>query len=231
MRQADGRLFATSRGGRSHLNAYLDDYAFVIAGLIELYQADFDPRWLREALALNAVLEAEFRAEDGGYFTTGDSHEELLIRSRSGQDGSMPSGLGVQALNLLRLGELTGSPALLEAGSRALASVGTMANRFPVAFSMSLVALDFQRARPREVVVAGEADWDSTRALLAVLRDGFRPHQVVALADQHADAKAMPLLEGKLPESGAARAFVCRSFTCEAPILDPTKLAEELARP
>ena len=143
----------------------------------------------------------------------------------------MPSGLGVQALNLLRLGELTGDPALLVAGTDTMASVGAMANRFPVAFSQTLVALDFQRAKPREIVLAGEADWPSTSALLSVLRDGFRPHQVVALADSNADAEAMPLLEGKLPEEDSARAFVCRSFTCEAPISEPALLAEELGRP
>ena len=227
MRQEDGHLFATARAGRAHLDAYLDDYAFLISGLIDLYEADFDPRWIREALKLNAVLEAEFRSEDGGYYTTGEDHEKLLVRMQSSQDGAMPSGLGVQALNLLRLSELTGDVQLRSAAESTLASVGATANRFPVAFSSPLVALSFLKSGPREIVISGELGDADTSALLTALRATFVPNKVVALADSRADLKLMPPLDGKLSE-GPARAFVCRNFTCEAPVSEPAALLAEL---
>ena len=95
MRQKNGRLFATARHGRAHLEAYLDDYAFVIEGLIDLYETDFDSRWIREALALDLVLRDHFEdAANGGYFTTADDHEKLLVRLKAPHDGALPSGNG-----------------------------------------------------------------------------------------------------------------------------------------
>jgi uncharacterized protein YyaL (SSP411 family) len=227
MRQENGHLFATARAGRAHLDAYLDDYAFVISGLIDLYEADFDPHWIHEALALNVILESDFRAEDGGYYSTGKGHEELLVRMRSGQDGAMPSGLGVQALNLARLSELTGDPKLRGAAETTLASIGGAANRFPAAFSSSLVAFDFLSADPREVVISGELDQPETAAMLAVLRQDFVPHKVVALADHRADLELMPPLEGK-EATDVVRVFVCRGFVCQAPVTGAEELRREL---
>ena len=227
MRQDDGHLFATARSGRAHLDAYLDDYAFVISGLLDLYEADFDPRWIRASLDLDAILEAEFRAEDGGYYMTGEHHEKLLVRMQSSQDGAMPSGLGVQALNLLRLSELTGDTRLRTFAEKTLSSVGATANRFPVAFGSTLIAYDFLTSSPREIVISGALNAADTRALLAAVRGTFLPHKVLALADARADLELMPPLEGKLP-GDHARAFVCRNFACEAPVTEAAALLEEL---
>ena len=125
MRQEDGRLFATARHGRAHLNAYLDDYAFMIQGLIDLYESDFDPRWLREALTLNEVVLEHFDdPELGGFYTTGDNHEQLIARLKAPMDGALPSGNGVMALNLLRLAELTGRGPLAKEAERTIRSRG-----------------------------------------------------------------------------------------------------------
>jgi len=227
MRQENGHLFATARAGKAHLDAYLDDYAFVISGLLDLYEADFDPRWIREALALDAIVEAEFRGEDGGYFTTGNGHEQLLVRMRSSQDGAMPAGLGVHVLNLARLSELTGNTKLRTAAEATLASIGGAVNRFPAAFSSSLIAYDFLQADPRELVISGELDNEATAQMLSAVRSAFIPHKVVALADHRADLKLMPPLEGKEP-TDTVRAFVCRGFVCKAPVTTTEALLDEL---
>ena len=216
MRQEDGRLFATARDGTAHLNGYLDDYAFLTAGLIDLYESDFDPAWIRQALALEAIVQTEFQTKDGGFYSTGNSHEVLLVRMRSTRDGAIPSGLAIQAMNLLRLSELTGNQKLAASAEAALASSGKEVNQVPQAYSQLLLAWDTLRARPFEVVLAGELDDPHTATLLKALRSTYLPHRVVALADSRADLKRMPILQEKTSE-GKTRVFVCRNFTCQSP--------------
>ncbi len=231
MRQSDGRLFATARRGQAHLNAYLDDYAFVIQGLLDLYESDFDPSWLREALALNEVLSERFEdQENGGYYTTGSDHEPLLVRLKSLQDGALPSGNGVQALNLLRLAELTGERAFAAGAERTLRSVGRLVNHYPQAFSQFLLAVNHLTAGPIEIVIAGESGSRPFEELLAVIRDAFLPHRVVARAGKGADETLLPLLRGKASPPAEARAFVCRDFTCGLPARSPAELRAQLAQ-
>jgi hypothetical protein len=230
MRQPDGRLFATARAGRAHLNAYLDDYAYLIQALVDLYESDFDERWLRAALELQAILDARFRdPEAGGYFTTGADHEELLARLKSPQDGAIPSGNGVCALNLLRLAELTGRADLAQRAAETVQAFGELVNRYPQAFSQMLLAVDFLAARPREIVLAGEPTSAPVAALLRALRGTFLPQRVVALAHAGADPTLLPLVEGKHVGPGGGRAFVCRNYTCGLPADDVAGLAAQLA--
>ncbi|MFT4710691.1 MAG: hypothetical protein ACI8Q9_001822 [Planctomycetota bacterium] len=216
MRQEDGRLFATARNGKAHLNGYLDDYAFVIAGLIDLYESDFNPKWIHQALALNQVVEIEFAAPDGGFYSTGDSHETLLLRLQSTTDGAIPAGLAIQTMNLLRLSELTGDPKLGVRANEALESSGVAAKESPTRFSQQLLVLDTLLAKPFEIVVAGELTSPSTQAMLTAIRSAYLPHRVVALVDGRTDFELMPVLKEKTND-GPARAFVCQDFTCQAP--------------
>ncbi len=228
MRQKNGRLFATARHGRAHLEAYLDDYAFLIEGLIDLYETDFDPRWIREALALESVLHDHFEDRDnGGFFTTADDHEKLLVRLKAPHDGALPSGIGVHAGNLLRLAQLTGRRELAERAERTLRSVGALANRYPTAFSALLHAIDHLAGGPREIVVAGELASSKTREFLRTIRTTFAPQRVVALLDSRADINLMPLLAGK-GDARKEQVFVCRNYSCQAPTDDVTALAAEL---
>lgn len=230
MRQPDGRLFATARGGRAHGNACLDDYAFMIQGLIDLYESDFDQDWLREALALERVVEERFvDAENGGYFTTGTGHETLIARLKNPHDGALPSGNGVHALNLLRLAELTGDGRLAKRAERTIRALGQLVNRYPAAFSQLLMAVDFLAAGPREIVVAGDPEGGPVRELLAEVRRTFLPQRVVALAHAGADASLSPLLEGREPGPSGARAYVCRNYACQAPVEVAAELAQSLA--
>jgi uncharacterized protein YyaL (SSP411 family) len=229
MRQPDGRLFATARGGRAHLDAYLDDYAFTIQGLLDLYESDFDASWIREALALNDVLTERFEDEAGGYFTTARDHEALLVRLKSPHDGALPAGNGVQVSNLLRLAELTGETAHAQRAERAIRSVGRLVNAYPQAFSQLLLGVHHLSAGPVEIVLAGEPGSPAFEALLSVVRSTFVPQRVVARAGEDEDSKLLPLLEGKRAPPGQALAFVCRNFTCGMPARTPQELAQNLA--
>ncbi len=219
MRQEDGRLFATSRHGRSHLNAYLDDYAFMTAGLIDLFESDFDGTWLTEALALTDILAERFEDPvNGGFFTTGDDHEKLIARLKNPHDGALPSGNGVHALNLLRLAEFTGRVELARSAETTIRSVGVLLNRYPTAFSQMLQAVDFVAVGPREIVVTG--DGDEARAMLRAVRERYLPQRVVVHAHPNLDAKLVPLVEGKPRPAQGAQAFVCRNWTCDRPVDD-----------
>jgi len=218
MRTPNGRLFSTARGDVRKHDGCLDDYAFLIQGLLDLFESDFDPAWLEAALGLNQVLLEDFEdTATGGFFTTGKDHERLLARLKTSQDGALPSGNSVQALNLLRLADLTARPELAEAASRTLEAFARLANRYPVAFGQYLLALDVLRQGPQEVVITGGLDDPGTRELLSALRGTFAPGISVALADGRTPASLAPVLEGK--EGGRApRAFVCRNYACEAPV-------------
>jgi uncharacterized protein YyaL (SSP411 family) len=226
MRRPDGRLFATSRAGKAQHEGCLDDYVFLIAGLIDLYESDFDQDWLRHARELCEVVERDFRDEEhDGYFTTGVQHERLIARLKNPHDGALPSGNGVHALNLLRLAELLGAGELAQRAQRLICSLGKLMGRYPGAFSQMLMAVDWLATGPREVVVAGELGDPETEGFLRALRGTFAPARVVALADSRADTDMMPILEGR---AGEPRAFVCRNYACQEPTTSPEALRSAL---
>jgi uncharacterized protein YyaL (SSP411 family) len=229
MRRPDGGLFATARLGRAHVDGCLDDHVFMIQGLIDLYQSDFDSGWLREALALCEIVETRFAdPERGGYFTTGERQDGLIARTKTIHDGALPSGTGVQALNLARLASLTGRAELESRARAAIAAQAALVNRHPRLFAHLLIALDFLAQQPREIVVSGEADDAGTAALLGAVRGVFVPQRVVALASADSDTALLPLLSGRKSRDGRARAYVCRNHTCDAPVEDPASLVRAL---
>jgi uncharacterized protein len=225
LRQPDGRLYATARLGRAQHNAGLDDYAFVIAALIDLYESSFEERWLREALALGELVERQFAdAASGGYFTTGVDHEALIARLQSVHDGALPSGLGVHALNLLRLAAISGRAELLLRAQDALSAQAALAARHPQAFSHLLIALDFMLAPARQVVIAGEPAAPGVRAFVRKVRESERPQRVVVCASSSTDQTLIPLAADKPAGAGGARAYVCFDFVCQAPVDAPEAL-------
>jgi uncharacterized protein YyaL (SSP411 family) len=230
MRQANGRLHATSRAGRAKGEACLDDYAFLIQGLLDLYETDFDERWLREALAFEEVLTDGFEDDErGGYFTTGRDHEQLIARLKSPQDGALPSGNGVQACNLLRLALLCGSGSHAQTAERHLLSFGELLNRYPQAFSSLLLAVDFLQVGPREWVIAGAADDPEADEMLTSLRKRFLPQRVVVRARPSTDRKLIPLAAGR-GETGPAQLFLCRNHACQLPATSIESARELIAR-
>src|SRR5262249_37419255 len=148
--------FRTWAGGRARGRAFLDDYAALVRGLIDLYEADFEPRWIDAALRFDAVLRDEFEDPgDGGFFYTGRHHEALLTRSRHAFDGATPAGNSLHAGNLLRLAALTGDPSLRARGERTLGAFAALLQRTPEGLPEMLCALDWSIGPTAEVAISG----------------------------------------------------------------------------
>ena len=221
MRRADGGLFRTRRGDRSHLDGYLEDHAFVVQGLIDLFEADADLRWVRAALDLHGFVETHFADDErGGYFSFSDEHETLPVRTSSAQESSLPSDVGVAALNAARLGLLTGDLKLASRARETLRRHASDLARWPTASCQLLILIDFLESAPPEVFVAGDPDDPAVRAELDRLRRQWPPQRVFALVPAGADeetAKVLPPALGKTPRDGAPAVYVCHEGVCEAP--------------
>jgi hypothetical protein len=220
MRDRGGRMLRTWKGGRAKLNGYLEDYAHYAAGLLELYQATFEPRWFHAARALGDAILEHFVDPAGGFFDTSDDHEKLLLRPKGIQDGAVPSGGAMAATVLLRLAEYTGEGRYADAAEGALAPLQAAMARAPLALAHWLAALDFMFAPPQGLAIVG-AD---PGPLLDVARARYRPNLVVA-AGPSAEDHAIALLEHREALGGRATAYLCRRFSCERPVSSPEDLA------
>ncbi len=227
MRDADGRLLRTYNAGEARLNAYLEDHAFMVEALVTLYEATFEPRWFGAARELaDAMIERFGDPEHGGFFQTSGDHEQLVARRKEIDDSPIPSGQSSAAFGLLRLAALTGEARYEDAALGVLRLFGDLLRRSPVAFGHLLQALDFHLASVREVALVGAGGADF-RALERVVRGAYRPNVVLAGGDGEDDG-GVPLLAGRGARDGAATAYVCERFTCQAPVSDPAALARLL---
>jgi hypothetical protein len=227
MRTPEGRLLRTFNAGDARLNAYLEDHAFLLEALLDLYEATFEERWFAEARALGDVLLARFAdRERGGFFSTSDDHEQLVARRKDLEDAPIPAGGSAAALGLLRLSALTGEASYEQAAVGQLRLLHELAGRHPTAFGHLLRALDRHLRGPREVALVGEPA--GVQALAAVVREALRPGVVVA-AGAGAQPSAVPLLEGRTPVDDRAAAYVCERFACRRPVTDPDDLRALLA--
>jgi uncharacterized protein YyaL (SSP411 family) len=227
----DGRLLRTYKDGQAKLNAYLEDYAFLIDGLIALYQATFERRWLDEALTLAETMIAEFADEEGtGFYDTGASHETLVARPRDLQDGATPAGNSVAADILLRLAAMTGNEADGRRAGRLLATLVAPMAEQPLGFGRFLSALDFYLATPKEVALAGTPGDPALGALAAAVYARYEPNALLGLADP-ADpslGERLPFLANRPPRDGQATAYLCERYACLPPVTDPADLLVQL---
>ena len=231
----DGALIRSFRHGPSNVAAFADDYAALIAGLLDLYEADFDTGWLQWAVELQAKMDEHFSdKEHGGYFQTAPSASDILFRSKEDYDGAEPAPSSVAAMNLLRLAQLTDSKELRGHADNAIAGAADQLDRLPSAMTQMLCAVDASLAKPRQIVIAGKPGADDTRALLREVRSVFSPNQIVLLADggtgQEWLGKKLGFFRTVGPVEGKAAAYVCENFTCQEPVTEPAKLCELLKR-
>ena len=228
----DGRLFATYKDGSARLNGYLDDYAFVVQGLLDLYELSGEVPRLQAAIELVESALEHFVGLAGGFFFTSDDHEPLIVRTKSVLDNAVPSGNSVMTLNLLRLAAWTGEERYRATAERTLAAFARLAERSPMGFSNLLSAFDFYLAPTHEIAIVGPADHPRTQELIRAVHSSFQPHKVLALKHpgDHA-AEDVPLLRGKTMLDGQPTAYVCRNFACEAPTSDPEVLRLRLHAP
>jgi hypothetical protein len=233
LRQGDG-LRALWADGRAGPPATLADHALLIAGLLDLLEADADPAWLDAALALQAEQELRFGHPEGGYYLTAGAPGPGLPRPRHARDGALPSGQGVAALNGLRLAALTGDAAYAERADRTLAAFRDAMRAEPLAHAALGLALDARLDGLHEIVVALGPETDASPPLLAPVRSAFVPNRVLLVVRDGAVpprlAERARLLSGKRALAGASTAFVCRDHVCTLPARDPDVLARQLAR-
>jgi uncharacterized protein YyaL (SSP411 family) len=223
LRDESGNLLRTYKDGRAHLNAYLEDHAFLLEALLALYEATFETRWFTEARALAETMIDRFGdPERGGFYSTSADHEELIARRKEVGDHPIPSGNSSASMGLLRLAALTGEQRYEEAGLGAFALFGKPAVEHPDAFAHLLRALDFHLSPTREVALVG----GDLSELAAVVRGKNRPHLVLAGGSE--GGTEPPLLQGRTTVESKPAAYVCQNFTCQLPVTDPEELKRQL---
>ena len=229
----DGALARRYRGGETIGRGYLNDYAFLSTGLLDLYEATFERRWLAAALQRGEeLIELFWDKESGGFFLTSGKHETLIVRSKEFYDGAVPAGNSVAFGVLLRLYELTGRgdfETVLEEMERVSASfLGSSPSNYP----RQLCAAYFLLSKPREIVVVGARGDATTEAMLSLIQRSFLPGKVVLHAEDAAAANALaelsPLCGGKVAIDGKATAYVCQGGVCQKPARDVATLKEQL---
>ena len=217
LRDADGRLLRTWKGGEAKLNAYLEDHAYLVEALLTLYEATFEPRWFAEARGTADAMIDRFADEArGGFFETSSDHEQLVARRKDLEDNPIPAGNSSAAYGLLRLAALTGEHEYERRAVGVFRLLHRVVGRHPQAFAHLLQALDFHFAAVKEVALVGPG----REPLEQVVRARFRPHLVLA----GGEPDGVPLLEGRGPVDGRAAAYVCEHFACKRPVTEPAEL-------
>ncbi len=232
MRNNKGRLLHRYRDGEAALTASIDDYAFFVWGLLELYEATFDTRYLEAALNLSDDALTHYRdAENGGFYFTPDDGEALLVRQKKGEDGAIPAGNSVMMLNLLRLGRITADARYEERAAELGRAFAGNAQQYPAAFTQLLSAVDFGLGPSYEVIIVGEPEAEDTQAMLRALRGQFIPNKIVLLRPPEEDAPIVNLAgyaKFYTALNNRATAYVCQNYVCELPTNDPQKMLEAL---
>jgi uncharacterized protein len=231
----DQRMLRAWKDGRATQQGFLEDQAFVTAGLLDLFESTFDPRWLKEAIALAEGLERDFAdAEHGGWFMTAADGERLIAREKPQYDGAEPSGTSVALLNALRLHTFTGDDRWRQVATQALGSVWQVLTTQPLALSEGLLALDYFTDRPREIAVAFPAGakvdpTDPASALPRVLATTFVPNRAAAVAIETSDLGGqIPFFAGKVALQARATAYVCEQGRCDLPTAEPEDFRKQL---
>ena len=233
LRDGQGALQRSYKDGRARQLGFLDDHAFVAAGLLDLYEATAEPRWLDEALRLARETEALFADAAGGWFMTGAAHEVLIARERPAYDGAEPSGTSVAMRNAARLAVYTDDPSWRDVAARAFRAHAAVLAERPMAMTEALLALDFFLDEPREIVVVWPdgASREAAAALLSVLRRTFLPAVVTAIGPQEDVARigqTAPFARDKVALDGKPTAYGCRQGRCQLPVTDAEAFAAQL---
>ena len=226
------RLFRTYKDGKAHIDAFAEDYAFYAGGLLSLYEATFEPRWVEAARSLVSTLLAHFwDGKDGGFFSTSDYHEDLVARPKELYDNAIPSANSAAAETLLRLYLLTAEPDYEKQAIKTMRPLLDALGQAPTAFGQMLSALDFYLSAPSEIAIIGNLGAEDTWELVRAVWQNYVPNKVVAASfpgDEEA-ARVVPLLADRPQAHGKATAYVCRNYICNAPTNDPGEVARQLS--
>jgi uncharacterized protein YyaL (SSP411 family) len=225
-----GRLLRTYKAGQAKLNGYLEDYAYVVEGLLAVYEATFDLQFFRHARALaDAMIEFFWDDQEGGFYFTSSDHEELITRTKDYLDNATPSGNSVAALALLKLGIMTDDQEYSRRAATILRALQPAMSRYPSAFGYALRAMDFYLSEPKEIALVGDLDSHEIRSFVREIYEHYIPNKVIAGSEPMNDTAAseIKLLTGKVTVD-AATAYVCQNYVCLAPATSAEQLASRL---
>jgi uncharacterized protein len=222
MTTPEGTLLHRYRGGDASITGNLDDYAFTVQALLDLYEAVFDPVYLLKAVSYADVQDKLFwDKEGGGFFFSSSKGEELILRQKDIYDGAIPSGNSTAILNLLRLSRLTGNMVYEERANEAIKAFSNTIESGPASFSNSLTAIDFALNKSYEIVIAADSSDDNSNAIIQSLQKEFIPGKVLLLRSAEYNDKlfkAAPFTENQKPVNGKTTIYVCSGFTCSNPV-------------
>jgi uncharacterized protein len=233
MRDPDGRFLHRYRQGEAAIAAKLDDYAFFIWGLIELYEATFDAQYLKWALELNADMVEHFWDHlGGGLFFTPDDGEKLIVRKKEVYDGALPSGNAIAMYDLLRLARFTGQADLDHKASQISKAFSHQITQFPSGYTQFLSSVDFGLGPSYEVIIVGASESVGTRDMLRALKSHFIPNKVLIFKPSDGKPSAIvdvaPFTKNHAPVDGKATAYVCRNTACDMPTTDTQEVLKIL---
>ena len=228
-----GRLMRTWKasedGGQAKIDAYLEDYACLVDGLLTLYEATFDYHYVTQAVELGKrMIELFWDSDEEWFFDAAGDNALLIVRPRNLFDNSLPSGSSTAALALLKLAVFTGEKEFEDYAVRSLRSMYGLMGSVPSAAPRWLAALDFHLSKVKEIVVVGPREDPATQRLLNVIYDRYLPNKVVAGADEPPEKPLTPLLDGRTATNGQPTAFVCEDYRCMLPATEPEGLAAQL---
>ena len=230
---SSGKVKRRYRAGSADIDGYLDDYAFLNQGLLDLYEASFDVQLLSWAMRVQQTQDHLFwDAKQGGYFTTSGQDQSILLRTREAYDGVEPSPNSVAAMNLLRLWQITDQQQYRDKADKTLVTFGSGLDQRPEAMPYMMSALGFSLAKPRQIVIAGVPGAEDTRALLRLVWQRYLPNRVLLLVDgaegQKQLARWVPSLATVTRKQGRATAYICENYVCNLPTADPPTVARLL---
>lgn len=231
--QKKKQLLRRYRDGEARYRAVLEDYAFFTQGLLDLYEASLDIRWLKTAIELTEQQNRLFYdKENGGFYDTAGKDESLLVRTKESYDGAEPTGNSIAILNLLRLAQMTNNQEWQAMAEKSLTYFGEQMQRSPRGLAQFLVALDFSLSKPKQIIIAGKADDPHTRSLLEEVHARFIPNKIILLADEGKGqallASYIPFIESVKRLDGKSTAYICQDYACELPTSEREVVAELL---
>ena len=225
-------LYRRYRDGEARFDGGLQDYAFLIQGLIDLYETTFDFQWLEHAISLTTKqIELFWDEESDGFYDSSGNDPSILLRTKEDYDGAEPAGNSIAALNLLRLSQMTNNNTWCGMAKQAIKSFGSRLNQMPEALPQMLVALNWDITTPKEIIIAGDRTSEGTKVMLREIHKHFLPDKIILLADNDSKEKlvaCLPFIENMTMIEGKSTAYICQNYSCRLPTNDVEKVAEML---
>jgi uncharacterized protein YyaL (SSP411 family) len=233
--RTSGQLLRRYRDGEARFEAQLEDYAFLVQALLDLFEASFDLKYLKDAIVFTERMnQLFFDKQQGGFFDTSGNDATVLVRTKEWYDGAEPSGNAIAILNLLRLSQVTGNTEFEAMARKSLTFFGQKITQAPHASPQMLIALEFSRSQPKQIVIAGEADDPRAQLLLKEIHSHFIPYKIVLRNDGNVEFAKLSsfatYLELMKPINGKPTAYVCVDYSCKLPTDDPDELRSQLLK-